>query len=81
MPIYEYVCSACGNRFDTLVFADEKVACESCGSKRVKKQFSPFAVHGGPTTGKAGAEKPFCAGGCGGGFDRGSCGSGMCHGG
>jgi putative FmdB family regulatory protein len=79
MPIYEYTCSACGKKFDALVFRDEKVVCEACGSGRVKKGFSAFAVHGGPTRGgKPGL--PSCAGGCGGGFDRGACGSGMCGG-
>lgn len=78
--MYEYTCSSCGKKFDALVFGDAKVVCESCGSARVKKGFSPFAVHGGPTRG-AGSRKPVCAGGCGGGFDQGSCGSGMCCGG
>lgn len=80
MPIYEYTCSACGKRFDALVSADEKVSCEACGSARVKKGFSSFAVHGGPTRGTKSAS-PVCAGSCEGGFGRGACGSGMCHGG
>ena len=76
MPVYEYVCSKCGSFFEALVMGDTEVACNNCGSKEIKKQFSAFAAHVG------GADSsPDCSTGCGGGFDRGACGSGMCGGG
>jgi len=49
MPIYEYRCSGCGHKFEELsrsaVEAEPK--CPKCGSKEVKKTYSPFASHGG----------------------------------
>ena len=50
MPIYEYVCSACGHEFEKLVRsmnASEEVKCSKCGSKEVRKAFSVFGVSGG----------------------------------
>ena len=45
MPIYEYACGGCGNRFEKLVrrFA-EAVNCPACASASVDKQLSVFAV-------------------------------------
>ena len=45
MPIYEYACGGCGNRFEKLVrrFAEE-VSCPACASGSVDKQLSVFAV-------------------------------------
>ncbi len=48
MPIFEYVCQKCGTRFETLVrFQREEteVACESCGSRQVKRELSVFSAH------------------------------------
>ena len=72
MPIYEYSCKKCGTDFEMLVSADTKVACESCGSKQVKRKLSLFAVN------TIASGSPECAHGCGGGFEGGKCGSGMC---
>lgn len=52
MPIFEFVCSECGNPFEELVrsaSAVSEVVCPSCGSQQVKKQISTFAskVSGG----------------------------------
>ncbi|MFO7937885.1 MAG: zinc ribbon domain-containing protein [Kiritimatiellia bacterium] len=46
MPIYEYNCAKCGNDFEHLAKSstDRPVKCPSCGSRRLKKQFSPFAT-------------------------------------
>jgi len=45
MPIYEYVCNACGNAFEHLArtLSDTPAACPACGAKRLSKQFSTFA--------------------------------------
>jgi putative FmdB family regulatory protein len=55
MPIFEYKCAKCGHVTEVLhkSRADEKPACEKCGSAAVNKLLSGFAV------GKA-AEGPAC---------------------
>lgn len=71
MPIFEFVCGKCGGRFEELVpSAAAKVPCPDCGSRRVRKAVSAFAVTGDARQagGHAGC------GGCGG------CGSGGGHG-
>ena len=40
MPIYEYVCRACGNRFDLLVRGKETAACPSCASQDLERLLS-----------------------------------------
>lgn len=47
MPIFEYKCGACKHSFEHLVFkSDEKVPCPACGSEKVIRQLSGFAVGG-----------------------------------
>jgi len=49
MPIFEYECRGCGERFEDLIRnrADEDaLACPSCGSKDLAKQMSAFGVRG-----------------------------------
>ncbi|MBN1163686.1 MAG: zinc ribbon domain-containing protein [Candidatus Krumholzibacteriota bacterium] len=44
MPIFEYECNKCGEKFEELVASPEqKVQCPACSSKSVEKQFSLFA--------------------------------------
>ena len=39
MPIYEFVCSKCGEEFEDLVpMSDPSSECPSCGSKKVRRQ-------------------------------------------
>ncbi|NLS78143.1 MAG: zinc ribbon domain-containing protein [Chloroflexi bacterium] len=50
MPIYEYQCTACGNKFDKFVrptAEPQEVACPKCGSLKTEKTFSVFGVSGG----------------------------------
>lgn len=48
MPIYEYECRHCGNKFELLVRTqDERPRCESCGSQEAEKLFSAFGFSGG----------------------------------
>ena len=45
MPIYEYICLECGERFDALRLmreADEPIACKYCESQRTLRQLSVF---------------------------------------
>lgn len=45
MPIYEYVCEKCGNRFEKLQksAACEDASCPGCGAADAKKQLSSFS--------------------------------------
>jgi len=45
MPIYEYVCKACGHEFEHLVRGDESPACPSCGRRKLGKKLSVPAAH------------------------------------
>ncbi len=48
MPIYEYRCEPCGERFEELVRAsDPEVACPGCGGADVQRLLSSFAGIGG----------------------------------
>ena len=44
MPIYEYECRGCGNRFDLLVRGKETAACPSCASEDLERLLSLPAV-------------------------------------
>ena len=46
MPIYEYVCADCEQRFETLVRGSEQPACPRCHGQHLDKQFSVFGVGG-----------------------------------
>jgi putative FmdB family regulatory protein len=46
MPIFEYLCEDCGNKFEKLVRnSGNAVHCPSCGQEHLKQQFSTFAAH------------------------------------
>ncbi len=50
MPIYEYECQSCGNRFESLrgfAASDDKVKCPNCGSQNSKRVISSFFGGGG----------------------------------
>ena len=45
MPIYEFVCDECGERFEELVPAGtEAVACSACGSEGTRRVLSAQAA-------------------------------------
>ena len=74
MPIYEFVCKACGKTFDHLAAsmqtADVKAKCPHCASAKTQRQLSVFAVKNGG----AGRSAPAAGGGmCGCGKMPGSC--------
>lgn len=76
MPLYEYVCKQCGERFEALSRPGEKAACEHCGSRDVEKLLSAFAAVSGDS-------RPPCADGCPHAAPRagdGCCCGGHCHG-
>lgn len=47
MPIFEYRCHACGTKFEKILSsAAAPATCKKCGSPRVEKLLSVFAVAG-----------------------------------
>jgi putative FmdB family regulatory protein len=73
MPIFEYRCRDCEERFELLVRSDTTVACPKCSGKKVDKLLSVFAAHAGH-----GRESmPACHTGHA-GCNLGKCGSGLC---
>jgi putative FmdB family regulatory protein len=44
MPLYEYDCLKCGQRFEVLVRGPQAIACPSCGHEGVERAISAFAV-------------------------------------
>lgn len=75
MPIYEYNCSKCGNSFELLIRSksDLPSKCPKCGSKKITKGFSAFAVSSSDSSFDPKCEAcPTAGTGCGGG-----CGCGM----
>jgi putative FmdB family regulatory protein len=63
MPIYEYVCRDCGERFERLVHGNATPSCPACEGARLDKQFSVFAVGARPTA--ASRPAPAACGTCG----------------
>ena len=46
MPIFEYLCEDCGNKFEKLVRRDtDEILCPSCGQSHLEQQYSSFAAH------------------------------------
>jgi len=66
MPLFEFVCSECGNQFEELVRSSsviDGVVCPSCASSQVKKKVSTFAakVSGGSSSFSLGASSAACS--------------------
>ena len=75
MPLYEYVCESCHEKFEQLVPSFRSQAtCPKCGSHEAEKLLSTFAMSHGGGSGEA-PRMPAMAGG-GGGCCGGGCG---CH--
>ncbi len=45
MPLFEYLCEACGHRFEHLVREGVAPSCPKCHGERLEKQLSVFAVN------------------------------------
>ena len=59
MPIYEYHCDECKDRFEKLVRSTtkvEEIECPACGSKKLRKALSCFGVGGAKSGSPASAE-------------------------
>ena len=73
MPLYEYSCADCSDKFDVLTSyanRDLKQVCPTCESTKTKVMISSFAAFGSSESGK----EPVSLGGGGG------CGPGCCGG-
>lgn len=44
MPIYEYQCQKCGEKFEKLMFKQEDVRCPKCRSQKARKVPSSFVA-------------------------------------
>jgi putative FmdB family regulatory protein len=47
MPLYDFICRACGQTFEARAAVEEVPACPDCGAAETERQLSPFA---GPFT-------------------------------
>ncbi len=74
MPLFEYSCEKCGERFEALVPRAEadRAVCPKCGSRRVRRELSTFAAVGGRS------EFACASGTCPGTGSLGSCATGTC---
>ena len=65
MPIFEYVCDDCSEKYDKLVrsrTAKIELKCPKCGSTHGKKALSAFSAHtaGGAALGMSSSSGPSC---------------------
>jgi putative FmdB family regulatory protein len=68
MPLYEYRCSGCGQKFEQLrrmSDADSGLVCPQCQSEQVERLISAFArpAGGGEALGPCGAPASSCGAG------------------
>ncbi len=61
MPLYEYVCQHCGERFEKLVrsaTSSPQILCPGCASEAVQRIVSTFATNGSDSN--SGYAPPAC---------------------
>ena len=68
MPLLEFICQECQQRFETITRGAVLPTCPSCHATTVEKQFSAFAV-GGPSD----SASSVGSGACGRWADPGTC--------
>jgi putative FmdB family regulatory protein len=44
MPIFEYRCQQCGNKFEAILFGAQEAECPSCHTHKLEPQLSTFSV-------------------------------------
>ena len=65
MPIYEYVCGDCNERYERIVLnQNAAVTCPKCASAKHTIQLSVFAAHGNSAKSSVGSSGSM-GGGCG----------------
>jgi putative FmdB family regulatory protein len=63
MPIFEYVCQNCGNKFEKLILSSRRktsLQCPHCGAEDVKKALSVCGAVSNSAGGGAGRAAPGC---------------------
>ncbi len=62
MPIFEYLCRECDNKFEKLVLnSDSDVTCDNCQSRNLEKLFSTFGVQSGESNSMAESMESGCS--------------------
>ncbi|MDR3256512.1 MAG: zinc ribbon domain-containing protein [Endomicrobium sp.] len=71
MPLFEFICKKCNEKFETLVFGNENIECPKCKNEEIIKQFSSFASTSSSSSctatdfcPSASKHKHKCSGGC-----------------
>jgi putative FmdB family regulatory protein len=67
MPLFEYECRECGERFEALVVESRQAECPKCKSRNLQKLISTFSAGAGSGPSPA----PRSGGGCGSSFGGG----------
>jgi putative FmdB family regulatory protein len=69
MPIYEYICDDCGERYERIVMSQKQtITCPKCESKKHTIQLSVFAsLTNGSKSSNGSSSAPSSGGGCCGG--------------
>ena len=73
MPLYDFLCRACGLEFEALVMGGRPPACPHCGSSDLQKRMSSFSARTGGRSPSENTGAGSKCSGCGGG----NCGT--CH--
>lgn len=81
MPMYDFLCTACGEKFEELVLTKDAASpvCPQCGSTATERQMSvPSPLKTGAFPFKPGPVRPMGTGmpSCGGAAGGGGCGGG-----
>jgi putative FmdB family regulatory protein len=64
MPIYEYRCTDCGEKFEKFVrlgHTPGELECPACRSRQVAKAFSVFSTSGLASRSESGAGRAACS--------------------
>lgn len=65
MPIYEYVCNDCGDRYERIVMKqDAVITCPRCGSSRHTIQLSVFSTRRSDSASESDSSSPSFGCGC-----------------
>jgi putative FmdB family regulatory protein len=68
MPIYEYICDSCNERFEKIVInKQQEITCPKCSGKKATIQLSVFATAGAGSSSSSGGFSGGGGGCCGGG--------------
>ncbi len=55
MPLFDFICRACGKEFEALVMGSSKPHCPECQSEDLQKQMSVFARRSGGDSSSSGS--------------------------